>query len=108
MAHDRLSKAWKIGTLRMDLSSTVDISMFQKMMTFDKILSNNTMITLPQDIQDNGRPTKLFLENSGGPKCLSLSITMSMVVPPAKPPKYTLGHVFHYNLTKYPLVSGNP
>jgi hypothetical protein len=108
MAHDQLSKAWKTGTLKMDSSFIVDISMFQKTMTFDEILSNSITTTSPQDTQDDGRPMKLSLENSGGPECLNLSITTSTVVPHAKPPRYTLEHAFHYSLTKYPLASGNP
>jgi hypothetical protein len=91
----------------MDSSFTADISTFQRIMISDEISSNSTMTTLPQDTQDNRRPIKLSLENSGGPECLNLSITILTVALPAKPPKYTLEHTFHYSLIKYPLAFGN-
>jgi hypothetical protein len=82
--------------------------MFQKIMICDGTSLNNTMTILPQDTQDDGRPTKLFLENFGGPKCPNLSTITLIIILPAKPPKYTPKHESHYNPTKYPLAFENP
>jgi hypothetical protein len=78
------------------------------MIIFDGTSLNNIITILPQDTQNDGRPTKLSLENSGGPECPNSSTTMSMVVLSAKPPKYTLEYAFPYSQTKYPSAFGNP
>jgi hypothetical protein len=78
------------------------------MTTFKETLLNSTTTTLPQDIQDNGRPIKLSLENSGGLEYPNSSTTMLMVVLLAKLLKYTLEPTSYYSQTKYLSASGNP